>query len=89
VTFDDDGSAAASSLRVDIDQLVLHGFSPGDRHRIAEAITTALSSDLEGWKPKAAGRVQHIDAGSFDVAPGGGAVAVGRDVARSVREALS
>ena len=60
------------NLRVHIGELVLHGFPPGDRARIADAVQAELARLFtEGGVPAAlttGGAVERIDAGGFHTA---------------------
>jgi len=77
-----------------IDELVLHGFAPTDRHRIADAVVGELSRLLgEGGLPEAwsAGdrvHVQSVDAGRFEVAPGARADRIGNQIAQATYQGL-
>ena len=79
-------------IELEIEQLVLHGFSPADRDRIGEALRTELARQLtEHGAPKSlerGGRISQLDAGSFDVTPGSRADTVGNQVAQSVYQGL-
>lgn len=79
-------------IELEIEQLVLHGFPPTDRHRIGEAVRTELARQLaEHGAPKSlerGGRISQVDAGSFDVKPGSRADTVGVQVAQSVYRGL-
>ena len=80
------------NIELNIEELVLHGFSPGDRYRIGEAVErelTKLLADrgvpqlLEGG-----GEIGDVDGGAFEVAPGSRAQVVGVQVAKAVYEGL-
>jgi hypothetical protein len=78
---------------IEIDELVLHGFPPGDRYRIGEAVQAELTRILGerglagAWTAGAA--AARLDAGSFNVAPGMPAAAVGAGAADAVYRTLS
>ena len=80
------------NIELEIEQLVLHGFSPFDQHRIGEAVRTELARQLaEHGAPKSlarGGRISQLDAGSFDVTPGSRADTVGIQVAQFVYQGL-
>jgi hypothetical protein len=80
------------NIELEIEQLVLHGFSPTDQHRIGEAVRTELARQLaEQGTPKPlerGGRITRLDAGSFDVTPGSSPDTVGSQVAQSVYQGL-
>jgi len=71
-----------------IEELVLEGFAPGDRHRIGAAVERELARLIvERGVPAglaAGGEAQRVDGGSFEVKPGGRAESVGRQVAGAV-----
>jgi hypothetical protein len=75
------------SIDLHIDELALHGFEPADRELIAAAVERALLRLLteRGLPPRLAqGGVAQIDGGSFEVAPGSGAEAIGAQVAQAI-----
>lgn len=73
---------------VHIEELVLHGFDPRDRHRIGEAVREELSRLLaEGEPPLSpmhAREVRRIDGGAFGVRQGQSPTVTGSQVARAV-----
>jgi len=75
-------------VEVTIDELILHGFAPGDRHAIAEALQGELARLLREQGVPAAftqgGEVERLDGGSFAVAPSAKGASVGRQVAQAV-----
>ncbi len=77
-----------SRVEVTIDDLVLHGFAPGDRYAIAEALELELTRLLcEQGVPAAfaqGGEVQRVDGGSFSMAPSASGASVGGQVAQMV-----
>jgi hypothetical protein len=80
--------SAPRRIEVEIEELVLHGFDPRDRHSIGKAVRSELSRLLtEGGVPSSlghAGNVPHLDGGSFGVRRGTTPKAVGSQVARAV-----
>ena len=78
----------ARSVELHIEELVLHGFAPGDRHRIGDAFERELARLLaeHGVPPSLAEGFEspHLDAGAFNFAPNSGAEAIGAEVARAV-----
>jgi len=76
------------NIELNIEELVLHGFSPGDRHRIGEAVErelTRLLADRGVPESLETGReVASVDGGAFEVAPGSKTEVVGAQVARAV-----
>ena len=79
------------NIVIEIDELVLHGFPPADRHRIGEAVQAELARIfVERGLPAAwsgGGAAARLDGGSFD-ASGPGAAA-GGGVANAVMSALA
>jgi len=84
-------SAARPSIQLHIEELVLHGFSPHDRHHIAEAVETELHRLLEAQGLAAAQfqdlTMERLDAGEFTAAPGASAGSLGAQMAQSVYRA--
>lgn len=81
------------NVELHIEELVLHGFSPSDRYRIAAAVERELSRLLaeQGTPPTLArgGDIGHLDGGSFGAKPGAGPEAIGARVAQAVYGAFS
>lgn len=75
-------------IELHIEELVLHGFAPGDRHRIAGALELELTRLLtEQGLPAAlqgGGELERLDGGVITVRPGGRPEELGAQVARSV-----
>lgn len=80
-----------AGIEVHIESLVLYGFSPLERYRIAEAVRLELARLLrEGGLPlEQAGEAARLDAGAFTLAAGAGAEQVGAQVARAVYRGLN
>jgi hypothetical protein len=81
-------SSPARRIEVVIDELVLHGFDPRHRERIADAVRAELAAALEGWSPAAGDSLARIDAGSFTVPAAAPPAIVGRGAARRVGQIL-
>jgi len=87
----------APNIKLHIEELVLHGFAPGDRHTIADAVQRELSQLLasqfaeHGVQPSLAnnGEHAHLDAGSFDVTPNAKPNAIGAQIAQAVHGGLT
>ena len=79
------------NIELHIDELVLHGFRSGDRHRIGEAVERELTRLLaEQGLPKAQGaEVARIDGGSFSLAQNARTEVTGTQVAQAVYGRLS
>ena len=80
--------APARSVRLHIDELVLHGFPAGSRYSIGDATQQELTRLLteRGVPPRMArsGETVRIDAGSFQVAQGASPNLIGALVATAV-----
>jgi hypothetical protein len=79
---------AADSIKVHIEELVLHGFAPGDRHRIAGAVETELArlmgeGGLQGLRSNSLS-LGRINGGTFKVTVGAKPQAAGTEIARAV-----
>lgn len=76
------------NINLHIDELVLHGFEPGDRRRIGVAVESELTRLFteQGIPPGFTGGIAlpAIDAGAFQVTPHMKAGAIGQQVAQSV-----
>jgi hypothetical protein len=83
---------AQPSIELHIEELVLHGFAPGDRHRIAEALQSALMHLLAD--PTMRGSLAtpretaRLDGGSFQVPAHAKPKAIGAQVAQSVQRGM-
>ena len=82
----------SNNVELQIQELVLHGFSPADGRQISDAIRTELARQLADHGPPEllarGGRITQRDAGAFDVRPGSRANTVGLQVAQSVYQGL-
>ncbi len=76
------------NIELHIEELVLHGFSPGDRHSIAEAVEHELTMLItERGVPQDminGGEIARLDGGSFQLAQGSKPEVIGAHVARAV-----
>ena len=74
-----------ASVRLRVDELVLHGFAPADRHRIADAMRDELARLFaERGVPERLARGEapaELDAGAFEVPGGARPAEVGRRLA--------
>ncbi len=74
------------SIRVHIEELVLHGFPASDRYRIAETVSSELQRlVVEGGLPEHVPGGDVIRAGSVDVKP----ATVGTQIAAAIYQGLS
>jgi hypothetical protein len=75
-------------IELHIEELILHGFDPGDRFRIGDAVHRELSRLLaERGLPGLAKRsvsIERLDRASFKVPSSATADAIGRQMARAV-----
>ncbi|GJQ57398.1 MAG: hypothetical protein D8M57_18975 [Candidatus Scalindua sp. AMX11] len=80
------------NIELHIDNLVLHGFSPHDRHRIGAAVEHQLTQILakQGITSflSKGGELSHLDGGTFDMAPNTKPGTIGAQVAKSVYAGL-
>ena len=76
------------NIELNIDELVLHGFSPGDRYSIGEAVERELTQLLtDRGVPQSLERgreVASVDGGAIELATGSRSEAIGAQVARAV-----
>ena len=76
------------NIELNIEELVLHGFAPGDRYSIGEAVERELTRLLtDRGVPQSlerGGEIANMDGGAFEVATGSRSEAIGAQVARSV-----
>ena len=76
------------AIELHIEELVLHGFEPGQRLALGQAVEQALSALLAErglpaeWAVGA--QVDRLDAGQFRVAPGAGPADIGQQVAHAL-----
>lgn len=86
------GVSGAGSVEVHIGELVLHGFAPGDRHRIGAAVEQELARLLaESSRPAAWARRRlsaRVDGGSFRLASGAKPGAIGAQIAAAIHGGL-
>jgi hypothetical protein len=82
-----------NSINLHIEELVLHGFEPGDRRRIGMAVESELTRLLteQGVPPGFAGGISlpAVEAGAFQVTPHMKPAAIGQQVAQSVYAGLN
>jgi hypothetical protein len=73
---------------VHIEELVLHGFAPGDRYRIGEAVQRELVRliALQGVSPPRGSGVEitRLNGGAFKVAAAAKAEVIGSQIAQAV-----
>jgi hypothetical protein len=81
------------NIELYIEELVLHGFSPGDRHRIGGAMERELTRLLaeQGTPPSwgRSGEKASLSGGAIEMGPGLSAEVIGARAARAVYRELS
>mgnify|MGYP001315045729 CR=1 FL=1 len=81
-----------AAIQLHIEELILHGGNPADRHRIGDAVQRELTRLLaEGAVPPsilAAGEISSLDGGSRRVAVSSSGTVIGNQIARAVHEGL-
>ena len=81
------------SIELHVEELVLHGFTPSDRHGIGEAVERELARLFagQGVPPSLmqGEEVGHLDGGAFEAPRGARAEAIGTQVAQAVYGGLS
>jgi hypothetical protein len=77
-----------ANVELHVEELVLHGFAPGDRYHIGEAVERELQRLFaEQGAPPSLMRgveIERLDGGSFGMEAGSRASAVGAQVAQAV-----
>ncbi len=80
-------------IELHIGELVLHGFPPGDREAIADALRGELARLFaqHGLPPSlaAGAEIGHADAGAFDLRSGSRADVVGTQIAGAIHGGLN
>jgi hypothetical protein len=81
------------NVELHIEELVLHGFAPGDRYRIAEAVERELQRLLaeQGAPALFSGSVDltRIDAGAFNMMQDANSEMIGAQVAQAIYEGMN
>lgn len=82
-----------ANIELHIEELVLHGFAPGDRYRIGEAVGRELQRLLAepGAQHLFSGNAEfvRIDAGEFGLMPNAKPELIGAQVAQAVYAEMS
>lgn len=80
------------NVELHIEELMLHGFAPGDRHRIGEAVERELQRLLaEQGAPhllKGSVELARVDAGSFNLGQNSKPEMIGSQVAQAIYSGL-
>lgn len=79
------------NVELHIEEVVLHGFLPGDRYRIGDALEHELSRLFteQGMPLVHGGYIGRLDGGAFEVKPDSTPEATGASVAGAVYRSLS
>jgi hypothetical protein len=81
------------SINLHIEELVLHGFAPGDRHRISEAVQQELTRLLSEQPISPAfsksSSMDQIDGGEFRIANPAKPAAIGDQIAGAIHGGIS
>ncbi len=75
------------NIEIEIGELVLHGFAPGDRASIGEAVQQELTRLLAEQGLASMNQpieVARVNGGAFDVRPGSKSQTIGAQIARQV-----
>jgi hypothetical protein len=75
-------------IRLHIEELVLHGFDPRDRHAIGDAVRGELAALLAGQQISQSASVRSIDGGSIHTGSLRDTKPIGHAVANAVRGGL-
>jgi hypothetical protein len=89
----DTDHSGSSDIEVYIEELVLHGFAPGERYAIGEMVQRELTRLFaeRGMPPSLSqgAEIARLNGGAFDVRPGAKPQTVGAQVARAVYRGLT
>jgi len=84
-----------TEIRLHIDELVLHGFDPRQRHAIADAVQAELTrlltdslGDPASLEASPSANHRRVDAGTFDLVPGTPPAAAGTSLAAALKTAI-
>jgi hypothetical protein len=80
-----------AEIHLHIEELVLHGFAPGDRHHIGAAVEQELSR-LMAEQPLAVGKnmsLAQLDGGSFQVKNAARPASVGGQIAGAIHGGIN
>ena len=81
------------NTEITIDELVLHGFPPGDRYAITEAVQAELArlfateNQPQAWTGRV--DVPHLDAGTIETAPSASPDVVGTQVGAAIHQGVT
>ncbi len=82
-----------TNIKLHIEELILDGFAPGDRYRIADSVERKLTQLFaEQGVPQSlaqGGEIAHLDGGAFEATRDSRPEAVGAKVARTIYGGLN
>jgi hypothetical protein len=81
------------NINLQIEELVLHGFAPAERYRIADAVEQELSALLGEHSPTdlatiRTGSISSLNLGSFRVTPNANSSSIGAQIANAIHGGL-
>ena len=80
-------------VELHIEELILHGFAPGDLHHIAESMQSELSRLLNergsDWLPPQEVEIPRLDGGAFEIGPQSKPESTGVQVANAIYQSMS
>ncbi len=80
------------NIEIEIGELILHGFAPGDRVSIGEAVQQELTRLLAEQGLASMNQnieIARVNGGAFDVRPGAKSETIGTQIAQSVFQGLN
>lgn len=77
------------AINLHIEELVLYGFAPGDRHGIGEAVEQELTRLFASELLTRHESVERVDGGTFRVPSGAKPAAVGAQIAGAIHGGLN
>lgn len=81
------------SVEINIEKLILFGFSPADRDKIGEALKSELARlVIENGMPSAVStgnNISQIDGGTFQISANMQSYAIGNHIAKSIYEGMA
>ena len=81
------------NIELHIEKLMLHGFSPSDRHRIGRAVEVELTRLFTeqgiSHSMSKGGELSRMDGGQFNLTPNSKAEVIGSQVAQSVYKSMN
>jgi hypothetical protein len=82
-----------ADVELHIEEMVLHGFAPGERYNISDAVERELerlfSEQVAPSQLSLSAEIVDLDGGSFEVAQGSKPEVIGSQIAQALYERLS